>query len=224
MAEVKKSDGFAAVVFDNDGLLLDTEEAWTRAEEVLFGRRGREFTMDHKRSLIGSSRAVAAAKLERMLDRPGEGEALMDELHGLVMEELLAGVAPRPGALELVRALRDAGVPVGLASNSPRAFVERALTAAGLLNGHFGVVVAADEVAAPKPAPDLYLAACDALGAEPARSAALEDSPTGVTAAVAAGMFVIGVPYLPGMPLPEASLEAASLADREVRSALGLGT
>lgn len=214
--------GFAAVVFDNDGLLLDTEEAWTRAEKVLFGRRGRTFTMEHKRSLIGSSRAVAAAKLEEMLDRPGEGEPLMDELHELVMEEVRKGVAPRPGALDLLEALERAGVPVGLASNSPRAFVQRSLAAAGLLNGHFGVIVAADEVERPKPAPDIYLAACRALDADPQRSAALEDSPSGVAAGIAAGMFVVGVPYLEDMPLPGASLQAGSLADVEVRTALGV--
>ena len=88
---------FQAVVFDNDGLLLDTEEAWTRAEETLFERRGRTFTIEHKRWIIGSSRATAAAKLEAMLELPGEGEALMDELHDLVMEEALAGRAAAPG-------------------------------------------------------------------------------------------------------------------------------
>lgn len=213
---------FDAVVFDNDGLLLDTEEAWTRAERTLFARRGRTFTLEHKRLLIGSSRAVAAAKLERWLDRPGEGEALMDELHELVMEEVLAGVEPRPGAVELLEALREAGVPVGLASNSSREFVERSLRVAGLLDGRFEVVVTADDVERPKPAPDLYLAACAALGAEPARAAALEDSPSGIAAAVAAGMFVVGVPYIPDMALEQASLQAASLADPEVFAALGL--
>src|SRR5579871_2077306 len=113
-----------AVVFDNDGLLLDTEEAWTRAEQALFGARGSVFTPAHKRALIGSSRVVAAAKLEAMLQLPGEGEALMDELHELVMREVLAGVPPRPGALELLRQLRGAGVPLALASNSQREFVE----------------------------------------------------------------------------------------------------
>ena len=93
---------FEAVVFDNDGLLLDTEEAWTRAETTLFERYGSTFTDEHKRSLIGSARGPAAAKLEEMLARPGQGEALMDELHDLVMEEALLGVSPRPGALELL--------------------------------------------------------------------------------------------------------------------------
>ncbi len=95
-----------AVIFDNDGLLLDTEDAWTRAEETLFARRSRTFTIEHKRSLIGSSRATAAVKLEAMLDLPGDGESLMDELHELVMNEALAGVEPRPGALELLEQLR----------------------------------------------------------------------------------------------------------------------
>ena len=213
---------FEAVVFDNDGLLLDTEQAWTRAEVALFARRGSTFTLEHKRDLIGSSGAAAAAKLEVMLGLPGEGVALMDELHDLVMEELLAGVPPRPGALELLDALAGAGVPVGLASNSPRSFVDRALDAAGLGNRHFGVVVAGDEVAEQKPAPDVYLAACEALGVAPGRSAALEDSQVGVAAAAAAGMFVIGVPYFPDAPLPGASLVAGSLADPAVAAELGV--
>src|ERR1700694_5131777 len=101
-----------AVIFDNDGLLLDTEQAWTRAEQTLFARRGRKFTAEHKRSLIGSSRSIAAVKLEAMLEDSGAGEALMDELHELVMEEVLAGVPPRPGALELLSRLADAGMPL----------------------------------------------------------------------------------------------------------------
>ena len=213
---------FEAIVFDNDGLLLDTEEAWTRAERTLFERNGDTFTEAHKRALIGSSRAQSAVKLEAMLGLPGRGEALMDELHELVMEELLAGVPPRPGALELLRAVRAAGVPVGLASNSSREFVDRALSVAQLANGHFDVVVSADDVTAPKPAPDVYLAACEALGAAAERSAALEDSPPGVAAARAAGMFVIAVPYFADVRIEGASLSAGSLADESVAAALGV--
>jgi HAD superfamily hydrolase (TIGR01509 family) len=211
-----------AVVFDNDGLLLDTEDAWTRAEETLFARRHRVFTLDHKRSLIGSARAAAAKKLETMLDQAADGEALMDELHELVMEEALAGVEPRPGALDLLERLRGAGMPIAVASNSQRAFVERTLGGAGLLDGRFQTVVSAEDIEHPKPAPDIYLEACRRLGAQPGMCAALEDSPTGVAAAVAAGMFVIGVPYLTGTPLPECDLLAESLADPAVARALGL--
>jgi HAD superfamily hydrolase (TIGR01509 family) len=213
---------FEAVIFDNDGLLLDTEEAWTRAEETLFGRRGRTFTAEHKRTLIGSSGPIAERKLEAMLEQPGEGPELLAELNELVMEEALRGTPPRPGALELLGALRDAGVPVGVASNSPRPFVERVLAGAGLLDGHFGVVVSADDVEHPKPAPDLYLAACEALGAVASRAAALEDSPPGVASAVAAGMYVIAVPYFEGAEIADAALNASTLADPAVAAALGL--
>jgi HAD superfamily hydrolase (TIGR01509 family) len=215
-------DRVAAVVFDNDGLLLDTEEAWTRAETVLFERHGRTFTPEHKRELIGTSPTTSAAKLEDILDRPAGGRALVAELHDLVMEEALAGVPARAGALELVDALRAAGVPVGVASNSAREFVERVLSVAGLLDSRFDVVVTASDVERPKPAPDLYLAACAALGAEPERAAALEDSAIGVAAAAAAGMYVVAVPYFPELPIQGASLTAESLADPRVAQALGV--
>jgi HAD superfamily hydrolase (TIGR01509 family) len=213
---------FEAVVFDNDGLLLDTEATWTRAEEDLFARRGRVFTTEHKRALIGTSPSASAAILEAMLDRPGEGEALADELHELVMEEARGGAPPREGALELVDALRAAGVPLAVASNSRREFVERVLAGAGLLNGRFDAIVTAEDVAEPKPAPDLYLAACAALGAAPGRSAALEDSPVGVASALAAGLYVVAVPYFPDTRIDGASLTARTLADPDVAAALGV--
>jgi HAD superfamily hydrolase (TIGR01509 family) len=213
---------FQAVVFDNDGLLLDTEAAWTRAEQDLFARRGSDFTLEDKLALIGTSTTTSAPLLETMLDRPGEGEALADELHGLVMAEALAGVPVRDGALELLDSLRATGVPLAVASNSRREFVERVLEGAGLLNGRFDAVVTADDVAEPKPAPDLYLAACSALGASPERSAALEDSAVGVASALAAGLYVVAVPYFVGTSIEGAALTAHSLADPAVAAALGV--
>jgi HAD superfamily hydrolase (TIGR01509 family) len=207
-------------VFDNDGLLLDTEEAWTRAEVRLFEAHGSTFTPAHKRDLIGSSHLVAAGKLEAMLDQPGRGEALVDELQAMVLEEGRAGVAPRPGAAQLLADLAAAGVPLGLASNSLRPFVDLVLGSSGLAD-RFAVVVSGDEVAHAKPAPDLYLLACERLDAEPAASVALEDSPTGVAAGKAAGLRVIGVPYFPDMAL-DADVLATSLADPAVYAALGL--
>jgi HAD superfamily hydrolase (TIGR01509 family) len=213
----------SAVVFDNDGLLLDTEEAWTRAEQTLFAGLGREFTVEHKRTLIGSSRSLAAQKLETILERPGAGEALMDELHELVMEEALQGVAPRPGALALLERLTDAAIPLAVASNSERAFLERTLGGAGLLDGGpFAAIVSANDIEHPKPAPDIYLEACARLGAAPGDAAALEDSAIGVASAAAAGMFVIGVPYFAGTQIAGASMLADSLAEPSVARALGL--
>lgn len=210
-----------AVVFDCDGLLLDTETAWTRAETELFSRHGSTFTMDHKRDLIGSSHTVAAGKLEVMLDRPGEGEALINELHDLVMEEARHDVEPRPGAVALVDALLEAGIPVAVASNSPRAFLDQVLATADVAD-RFAHTVAGDEVDHPKPAPDIYVEACRRLHADPEKSVALEDSPTGAQAAHAAGLYVIGVPYIPDMEVPPADLTTASLADAVVLEAVGL--
>jgi HAD superfamily hydrolase (TIGR01509 family) len=213
----------AAVVFDNDGLLLDTEEAWTRAEQRLFAGLGRTFTIEHKRTLIGSSRTMAAAKLEVLLERAGAGEALMDELLALVMEEALEGVAPRPGAQRLLARLSDAGMPLAVASNSEREFVQRTLSGAGLIpHGPFAAVVSANDVEHPKPAPDIYVEACSLLGVSPADAVALEDSPIGVASAAAAGMFVIAVPYFAGTEVAGANMHADSLGDAAVAQALGL--
>ena len=211
----------AAVVFDNDGLLLDTEDAWTRAEVKLFERHGRVFTASHKRDMIGSSHLIAAGKLERMLDLPGHGPVLMAELHDLVMIEVTTDVLPRPGAAELVADLLAAGIPIALATNSPRVFCERALIAGGM-DGRFAAVVCSDDVPNPKPEPDVYLEACRRLAADPARSVALEDSPTGASAARAAGMTVIGIPSLEDLPIPAAHMIESSLASPRVREACGL--
>jgi HAD superfamily hydrolase (TIGR01509 family) len=208
----------AAALFDNDGLTLDTEPAWTRAEIALFARHGQVFSMDHKRELLGTSPATSATKLERMLGRPGA--ELSAELYALVLEEVAEGIEPMPGAAALLGALRAAGVALGLVSNSRRRFVELGLAAAGLA-GSFDAIVTAEDVPLPKPAPDAYLAAARALGAEPAACVVLEDSPTGLAAGRAAGALTIGVPSLEGVTL-EADVVAASLEDRAVWRALGL--
>ncbi|MFL5843300.1 MAG: HAD family hydrolase [Solirubrobacteraceae bacterium] len=210
-----------AVCFDNDGLTLETESAWTNAEIELFARHGSAFSDDHKRYMIGSSAETAARKLEEMLGRPGDGPALWAELHELVMAEVGRGVEPMPGAIELIDALRAAGTPVALVSNSAREFVELGLRGAGIYE-RFDAVFAREDVELGKPAPDLYLAACAALGADPAASVGLEDSDTGVAALKAARMFAIGVPSFPGVTLEQADLVAASLADPAVHRAVGL--
>ena len=208
----------AAVLFDNDGLTLDTEGAWTRAESALFARYGQTFTLEHKRSLLGTSPVESAAKLEAMLGRPGP--QLSAELYELALEEVGTGVEPMPGAVALLDALAQAGVPVGLVSNSRRGFVESGLRAGGLEHA-FAVIVSSDDVPRPKPAPDAYVAAAAALGADPADCAVLEDSPTGLAAARAAGALTIGVPSLAGVVL-EADVIGASLEDPAVWRALGL--
>lgn len=203
-----------AVILDNDGLTLDSESVWTRAEVKLFAQRGHEFTHAHKLELVGSAGPVAAAKLERMLGTPaGTGAAILDELGDLVVEELQLGCEPMPGALDLLAALRAARIPFALCSNSPRRIVDAALRGSGLAET-FAVTVAGDEVEHGKPAPDPYLAAAAALSVDPGSCTALEDSPTGAASARAAGMRVLGVPSVPGVTLAESvDAEFASLAD-----------
>ena|SRR5436305_4829672 len=213
----------AAVIFDNDGLLLDTESVWTRAEQDLFERRDLEFTPQHKRELVGTSAEIAGGILERRLGEPGRAAALIEELNELVVAELEHGVEAMLGAADLLTRLKRRGTPIGLVSNSPLPFVQRSLEIVGFVD-HFDVVLSAHEVAAPKPAPDPYLEACCRLGVEPGPDViALEDSPTGVAAARAAGLTVIGVPSLEGIELWEAHTIAESLLDEVVSHHLALG-
>lgn len=212
----------AAVVFDNDGLLLDTESVWTRAEEDLFELRGTEFTPADKLELVGTSAQIAGAILERRLGEPGRAAELIEELNELVVAELEHGVEAMLGARDLLDRLRDQGVPLGLVSNSPLRFVRRSIELAGF-EDYFDVILSAHEVAAPKPAPDPYLEACRRLGVEPSPEVvALEDSPTGVAAARAAGLTVIGIPSVEGVLLDEAHHLAESLLDQAVSRRLAL--
>lgn len=212
----------AAVIFDNDGLLLDTESVWTRAERDLFERRGRSFTPAHKRELVGTSAEIAGGILERRLDEPGQAEALVEELNELVVAELEHGVEAMVGARELLYRLRERGTPIGLVSNSPLRFVQRSLEIVGF-DDRFDVILSAHEVEAPKPSPAPYLEACRRLGVGAGPEViALEDSPTGVAAARAAGLTVIGVPSIDGIALEEAHHIAESLLDEVVASRLAL--
>jgi beta-phosphoglucomutase-like phosphatase (HAD superfamily) len=215
----RKTHPFEAVVFDCDGLLLDTEECWARGETAFVEERGREYTPEVRRRLLGVSNAEAGRVLAHLLDRPGQGAVLARELLERCWNMVVEGARPRPGAEELVAALKGR-VSLGVASNSPGRLVREALAIAGM-DGVFGAIVGGDEVAQAKPAPDVYLAACERLGSSPARSAALEDSPTGVAAARSAGLHVIGVPSQPDVAL-NADLVTGSLAHPEVWRALGL--
>ncbi|HEY5390053.1 MAG TPA: HAD family phosphatase [Solirubrobacteraceae bacterium] len=210
-----------AVVFDNDGLLLDTEGAWTRAEEALFTAHGHEFTPFHKRELLGSSPQAAAVKLEALLHAPGQGIELMHELGALAYEQMKVDVEPRPGAVALIEWLGENGIPFAVASNSTLRMVERGLDTAGVDAALFTAILTADAVTEPKPAPEIYLTACKALGSEPARTLVLEDSPTGIAAGVAAGCYTVAVPSTDGVDLSAAAQIVASLAAPELRRLLG---
>lgn len=208
-----------AVVFDCDGLLVNTEDCWTVAESAVFAAHGLPFGPEEKALLLGRSLQAAGEVMAGHFGRPGAGAEIAADLLARVRAELKRSAAALPGAVELVRACR-AKVPVAVASNSPRELLDLTLGSAGLLDC-FPRSFAADEVRSPKPAPDLYLTACAALGAAPRRSVAFEDSATGAAAARAAGLHVAVVPSLPGGDLDHDWL-GTSLADPELLDWAGM--
>jgi len=205
---------YRAVIFDMDGLLLDTETLWHEAEVELFRRHGAEFTWDDKMAVIGTSFEITARYFADRLGRPqADGPALVDEMVALMHERVRRQVDARPGALELVERLRAMdGVRLGLASNSPRFLVDDALATAGL-TGMFETIVTPADVEHAKPAPDIYLRACADLGVDPSEALALEDSASGVTAAKAAGLTCIAVPQFAETDVSAADRIVESLED-----------
>jgi HAD superfamily hydrolase (TIGR01509 family) len=202
---------FAAVVLDLDGLLVLTEDLWSHAKEILFGRHGVAFRREDHLAVFGTSERETAVyfALRFGLD-PARADDIRHEYMSIASELMGRDLDLTEGARELVAWLQGR-VPLGLASNTRRELVERILAGVGLGDA-FDVVVTGDD-GPPKPAPDLYLLACRRLGVDPAAAVALEDSPTGVSAARAAGLTCIGVPSAPEVPLPEADHVVRSLRE-----------
>ncbi|MEJ6544463.1 HAD family phosphatase [Brachybacterium paraconglomeratum] len=200
-----------AVVFDCDGLLLDTESVWQRAQDTVVAARGAVLDPEDDAVLHGSTIEVAAELIAR---RSGHTEAeVLADLHREFDHELSGGVRTLPGAADVLRAAA-ARVPLGCASNSWLEALDHKLVAGGLRE-HFTVLEASDTVENPKPAPDMYAAAARALGQRPEDCLALEDSGTGARAARDAGLRLIAIPA-PGHPVPPADLALTSLTDPEL--------
>jgi HAD superfamily hydrolase (TIGR01509 family) len=200
------------VIFDLDGLLLDTEPGWHRAEAELLRRHGATYTEADETATLGWS---LEATIRRYLPRLGLDEDalphLSRELLELVELEYAGAVAARPGAARLVAALHGR-VPLAIASNTARSLVLAALESAPFGDA-FEAIISAEEVARPKPAPDIYLEACRQVGAPPSAAAALEDSTSGIHAAKAAGLTVIAVPQWPDVDTSAADHVLASLEE-----------
>ena len=156
----------AAVIFDNDGLLLDTESVWTRGEADLFRQRGREFTPEHKLELIGTSAQDAAGSSRGSSTSQGASSRWSPSSTSSSSRSSGSGSSRCLARSSWWRRCASSRSTIGLVSNSPLRFISRAIELVGL-EGAFGVVVSGHEVAAPKPAPDPYLVACERLGVAP---------------------------------------------------------
>jgi HAD superfamily hydrolase (TIGR01509 family) len=207
-----------AVLFDMDGLLVDSEPLWTVAEDELAARYGATFTVAMKAAVVGTRLDVAVPTMLRLFGQPADDEQVertSRELLARMVELFTQHLPPRPGAWELLASVSGAGVPTALVSSSYRVLVDAALDA-GL--GPFDVVVTGDEVACGKPHPEPYLTAAARLGVAPERCVVLEDSPSGVESGLAAGCGVVAVPSVEGVVFTGGprQLVASSLADVRV--------
>jgi HAD superfamily hydrolase (TIGR01509 family) len=180
-----------AVIFDCDGVLVNTEDLATASWRKLLGRYGHELTDVESRMLLGKPDSLLYRQFAASIALPVEAVG-MEELDALLEQAFVAEIAVYDDTLETLDALRARGIPVGLATNSSRRRLERTLELTGVAE-YFAAVVSADDVPSPKPAPDIYLEAARRLGIPPERCIAIEDSTSGVTAALAAGMHVVAV-------------------------------
>lgn len=203
----------AAVLWDMDGTLVDTEPYWLRAETELVHAWGGSWSLEDGLSLVGSS-LVNSSQVIRSRGVDLEPDDIVQLLTSRVLEQLADSIPWRPGSREMLMAVHDSGIPTALVTMSIRRMADEIARSAGF--PAFDVVVAGDEVANGKPDPEAYLRAASALGVEITDCIAIEDSEFGVAAAVASGATTLALPL--HVPLPESpayarweSLEGRSL-------------
>ncbi|WP_050997215.1 MULTISPECIES: HAD family hydrolase [Frankia] len=196
----------AAVVFDLDGVLIDSEQVWDDVRRVYVAERGGRWAADSTSRMMGMSTTEWSGYLAE-LGVPGSPADIAAEVLRRVADRYGSAPPLLPGAVDAVRALA-ALHPLGLASSSARMLIDLVLAHTGLA-GHFAAVVSSEEVARGKPAPDVYLEAARRLGVPAADCVAVEDSTNGLRAAAAAGMAVVAVPN-PHFPPDGDALRLAS--------------
>jgi HAD superfamily hydrolase (TIGR01509 family) len=204
-----------AVVFDLDGLLIQTEELWHEVREGLARDRGGRYDAEAQRAMMGMSSPEWSRYMHEHVGVPESPEQIAAEVIARMEQRYRDQLPLIDGAVDAVRRLATRW-PLGLASSSNRPLIDLVLDLSGL-GRWFRVTVSSEEVARGKPAPDVYLAACRGLGIEPARAAAVEDSHAGIRSAKAAGMRVVAIPNTTFPPddeaLAEADIVLASLQD-----------
>ena len=208
-----------AVLFDMDGLLIDSEPLWLESERSVMARLapGSAWTESDQAALLGGSLNRTVRYLLAHATRPAPPEVVAEWLMAGISDQVRRdGVPLRPGARELLASVEAAGLPRALVTSSERRFMETVLARTGM---RFDVLVCAEDVSATKPDPEPYLLAAKLLDVNPARCFALEDSPNGVASARGAGCRVIAVPSLipiqaaPGLTVVRSLAELAAGPD-----------
>lgn len=212
-----------ALIFDFDGLILDTELPDFEAWQELYREHGAELTVARWGTVIGSSFSEAfhpVTDLEQQIGRPVDREAITRR-RDQRRDELIAQQPILPGVEAYLDDAQRLGLKLAVASSSPREWVKRHLTHIGLLD-RFEALRCAEDVTAIKPAPDLFLAALDALEVEADEAVVFEDSPNGVTAANLAGILSVAVPNVltRELSLDHADLTLSSLAEMPLEALL----
>jgi HAD superfamily hydrolase (TIGR01509 family) len=203
----------AAVLFDMDGLLVESEPIWTVAESEVTAAFGGVFTAEMKAGVIGTRLDVAAPMVVAAAGLAVEPAVFAERLLARMVELFRADLPLRPGAADLLARLHAAGVPLALVSSSYRLLVDAALESIGAR--YFATTVAGDEVEHGKPHPEPYLTAAARLGADPRECVVVEDSPSGVESGQAAGCVVVAVPDI--VPVEPASRRAVLVGLDDLR-------
>jgi HAD superfamily hydrolase (TIGR01509 family) len=199
------------VLFDMDGLLVDTEPLWFETETEVMARLGAPWAKEDQERLLGGSMEHTVGYLLAKATKPAPpAEVARWMVDGMLKRAAEGRVVIRPGARELLTEIAAAGIPYALVTGSQRVFTDAVIASTAF---RFPVTVSADDVSITKPAPDPYLLAAKLLAVDPANCVALEDSPNGVASATSAGCHVIAVPSLLPIPPAPGRLVVSSLRD-----------
>jgi HAD superfamily hydrolase (TIGR01509 family) len=222
-ADIPGGQGLAAVLFDMDGTLVDSEKVWDVGLAELAARYGAVLSPVARARMVGTSMADSMTILHDDIGQPWrDPERSVAWLEDRVKELFADGLVWRPGAAELLARVTAAGIPMALVTSTRRHLVEVALRTIG--RAHFAAVICGDEVDETKPHPTPYLTAARLLGVDVHRCVAIEDSPTGVASARAAGAVVLAVPCEIALPELPGVTVVDSLATVDVAFLSGLVT
>jgi len=210
---------FQAIIFDMDGVLIDSEPLFLDAVNSLVLQAGKDpiTNTENQKHLLGTTVEETWRRVIKMRDLPLTVEECVSQYDPIVRQVLEDHLVPQPGVRDLIHSLKERGLPKAVASSALRSWVELKLDTIGLRD-EFDTYFGGDDVTSGKPAPDIYLKAAKAIGVHPKECIAIEDSPFGIAAAKSAGMYTIAVltESTRGLDLSEADVILETLEDFQI--------